>query len=246
MGFIFEENMAEHYAAWSRSRLGQAIESAIENTMLSLISPKPGDRVLDVGCGSGNHLLLFNRMGLDVSGIDASPLMIKQAQARLGNRCILRSGLAEDLPFEDNEFDYVILINTLEFVQDPLQVLFEAGRVAYKKVFIGVFNRFSWAAVLSKIPWCSVHPLLSFARFFDLWEIKYLLRQAYGNLPVEWRCISPVPSFLDKFVLWDRLYWCNRLTPLGLFLGISVTMQYSVRTDNLSLPVELTGAGRTM
>ena len=102
MGIIFDKKDAQMYRSWYQSPEGRAIEGAIEPLIRTLLRPRPGERVLDIGCGSGNHLIVFNRMGLDVSGIDASPHMIQKAEERLGNRCGLKTGVAESLPYEDN------------------------------------------------------------------------------------------------------------------------------------------------
>ena len=115
MGLIFDENSAGFYESWRRSSQSRAIERSMEQLVLSLIDPEPGERVLDIGCGIGNHLLMFNKLGLNVSGVDASPYMVQEAKSRLGHRSTIKVGMAEDLPFDDNEFDLAVLVNTLEF-----------------------------------------------------------------------------------------------------------------------------------
>ena len=65
MGLIFDENSLGFYDAWRRSAQGRVIEGSLEKLFQSLVEPRPGQRVLDVGCGTGNHLLILNRMGLE-------------------------------------------------------------------------------------------------------------------------------------------------------------------------------------
>jgi len=125
--------------------------------------------VLDVGCGTGNHLLLFYRLGLDVTGLDASPYMLDIAKSRLGNKASFKIGCAEDLPFEDNEFDVTTFIITLEFLDNPLAALSEAGRVTKNKVFIGVLNGLSLECVCKKMYSLFSDSIFRETHLFTLW-----------------------------------------------------------------------------
>lgn len=81
---------------------------------------RPGDRVLDLGCGTGALAVQLARRGCQVTGVDISPLMLTQAirrvrQAGLGEQVLLRELGAVDLDtaFEDCSFDAVV--STLVF-----------------------------------------------------------------------------------------------------------------------------------
>ncbi len=239
MAPVFDPEMEAQYSAWYRSRQGRAVDQALEEMFKLLLEPRRGQRVLDVGCGTGNHLLILSRLGLDVSGVDASAHMIAKAKERLGHRCSLKMAMAEDLPFEDNEFDIVLLINTLEFVDDPLAVLMEAGRVALEKVFVGVINSFSWGAFKNRFTRSKGEALFSRARFFTFWDIKALVQKAYGPVPIRWRCVSPYPPVLEKIFLPQHSFWNGQRAPLGLFLGVCCPMLYTVRTSDLMLKTKI-------
>jgi len=246
MGLIFDKKIERIYEAWYHSSQGRTIERSIEHLILGLLDPKPGERVLDIGCGSGNHLLIFSRLGLDISGIDASPHMIHKAVERLGQRCALKTGTAESLPFEDNEFDLAVFINSLEFLDDPLQALREAGRVANRKVFVGVINSLSLNGLLRRAQGYLGNPLFNRARFYNLWQMKSLFQLAYGPIPVSWRCIKIRPPLIEGLMPAAGKFWERKHTPFAFFLGFSATMVYRIKTDNLPLKIRLKKAGPSL
>ncbi len=246
MGLIFDKNTARIYESWYQSSQGRAIDRSIEQLVLTLLDPKPGERVLDIGCGAGNHLIIFNKLGLDVSGIDASSHMIHKAEERLGQRCTLKTGTAEALPFDDNEFDLAVFINSLEFLDDPLQALREAGRVSNRRVFVGVINSLSWTGLLRRIQGYFGEPLFGRARFFSLWQLKSFLQMAYGPVPVSWGCIKVRPSFIEEMMPSGKPVWSWRHSPFGFFLGFSATMVYRHKMDNLPLKVRLKKASQSL
>ena len=239
MGLILDVHSAKLYESWSRSPRGRAMDKFIEGLLLEFLEPQQYERALDIGCGTGNHLLFLNKLGLDINGVDASHYMIEIARNRLGARCTLKTGMAEDLPFDDNEFDLVVLINTLEFLDDPLKALREAGRVAKRKIFIGGINSLSWYGVGNKLQGLFLETLSKYIRYYHLWELKSYIRRAYGPVPVIWRSEQTRPFFSNK--IGGFLYNMCRLDgwPFGSYLGFSVTMEYRIKTDNLPLKIKV-------
>lgn len=71
---------------------------------------KPGDRVLDVCCGTGAQSLLYGGMGITSWGIDLEPRMLEFAEKRrlrLGlTNTFFQKASAMDLPFKDASFDH--------------------------------------------------------------------------------------------------------------------------------------------
>jgi len=185
-------------------------------------------------------------MGLDLCGIDASSHMTKMAENRLGHSCALKKGIAEELPFDDNEFDLAVLINTLEFLDEPIQALREAGRVANRKVFVGVLNSLSWNGLSKRMKGYLGDPLYKKATFYNLWKLKSLLQAAYGNVPLSWACIKTTPSFLKERDLLKSDSWRRKDSPFACFLVVAATMVPRFRTDNLPLKVRLKKASRTL
>ena len=89
---------------------------------------KAGDRVLDVGCGSGRLTLAAQqwvRENGEAIGIDPSPEMIEVARQnakRAGSKAKFELGPAESLPFPDGTFDVVLNRLMLHHLPDDLQL----------------------------------------------------------------------------------------------------------------------------
>ena len=101
-------------------------------TLLRMARLRPGERVLDVGCGSGYLLGEVSRHTADLSGVDIAESRIGKAKSRLaalGATADLRQGTAETLPFDDASFDVVFCSEVLEHLPEPGAGLAEIRRV---------------------------------------------------------------------------------------------------------------------
>lgn len=93
---------------------------------------KTGDKVLDLGCGSGYYSYLLSKMPikLNITGIDNHVNAIDDARNFVGvKNAKFIIGNAEKLPFPMNCFDKIIMSEVIEHVKDDTKVLKEARRV---------------------------------------------------------------------------------------------------------------------
>ena len=86
-----------------------------------VVPPKDGESVLDVGCGTGTQLAIYQERGCKVIGIDLSSPMLQVAKSKLGPEAILTSGDAIRMPYPDNSFDLVISSLFLHQLNPKLQ-----------------------------------------------------------------------------------------------------------------------------
>lgn len=97
------------------------------------IGKKKGLKILDIGCGTGETLSFLDEYlpKPALYGVDSSPVAIKYAKRR-GHKNILKVD-AKKLPFENNTFDYILLLDVIEHIKNDTAVLIEAKRVLKNK-----------------------------------------------------------------------------------------------------------------
>ena len=136
----FFNNIAKYYGKgifknWNRKIERKAIETA---------SIKKNSKILDVGCGTGNLLYLFQEQGknLKLYGIDISNEMLKIAKARLTKQTNLRLKPIEKINFKSNYFDYVFSVDTFHHYSNYDLAMKNIYRVLKKKgkLIIADFN----------------------------------------------------------------------------------------------------------
>lgn len=193
---MWDCDTARRYDAWFATPPGR-FALAREIRLLERLTadwPRRGQRLLEIGCGTGVFLESLHRAGFDVSGLDASPAMLEAARERLGRVAELHLGQAEHLPFADKEFDFAVLLTVLEFCPDPGLVLREAARVTRKALLVGFLNRFSlhgqalWARSRRK-----TGHTLDQAHWFTPWSMRRLIRDHLGQRSGTLASILPGP-----------------------------------------------------
>jgi len=135
--------VADRYEQWYGTAAGKMYDRLEKAGVTKLLPPsRPGNRLLDVGCGTGHWSRFFASKGFEVTGIDISPEMIKVARLHDNYNCHFQVLDACSLPFDYDSFDLVTAMTTLEFVQDIdtcLRKMFRCLR-SNGKALIGVLN----------------------------------------------------------------------------------------------------------
>ena len=98
---------------------------------LKLYPPKENLCVLDVGCGTGTQLALYQRAQCTLTGIDLSPAMLAVAKRKLGAAAELHLADASHMPFSGSMFDLVTVVLVMHEMPAMLRsaVLQECRRV---------------------------------------------------------------------------------------------------------------------
>ena len=122
------------------------------------VGVRPGDDVLDVGCGTGvlaRHAAQRLAGVGNVTGLDPNPGMLEVAR-RAPERITWVAGVAEALPFADEAFDRVLSQFVLMFVTDTEQAVHQLRRVTRAHGTVGVAT------------WCQVEESPGYAAMIDL------------------------------------------------------------------------------
>jgi ubiquinone/menaquinone biosynthesis C-methylase UbiE len=153
-----DEAAARERALGSLERRGRSPdEVAARAAYLDLLGIEPGERVLEVGCGSGVVLRDVARRvapGGVAIGLDPSPAMLAVArelaeQHGLADVVELREGDARALPFGDAQFDVVLAVTTLLHVPDGERAIPEMVRVTRPGGRVAVFDRDNDSYIIS-------------------------------------------------------------------------------------------------
>ncbi|MFO7693231.1 MAG: class I SAM-dependent methyltransferase [Vicinamibacterales bacterium] len=99
---------AYSFIAHQYDRLLGPFLGGLRRAGLDLWPPQRGWRVLDVGCGTGAQLEVYQQAGCAVAGIEASPAMAQVARRRLGEHAALELADASRMPFAPASFDLVL------------------------------------------------------------------------------------------------------------------------------------------
>jgi ubiquinone/menaquinone biosynthesis C-methylase UbiE len=215
---------------WLTTELGRYIFSRQEKLILELVSLVAGESLLDVGCGTGNYLRLFQQKKCVLTGIDSSDAALAIARNKLGSRCELVQGSGTDLPFSDNEFDVVTLINGPQTPDDPQKVIAEAVRVSRSRVFVGFFNKHSFVGTEQSMRKLLGFHVTSALRFFTIGEMQSIINKTMSTPSVTWGSVIYFPS--PAYTLFSELeeLFPMKNNPLGAFAGMVVPVRYTYRT----------------
>lgn len=98
----------------------------------------PGESLLDIGIGTGLASLRFHRAGLQVSGFDNSPDMLRGCEPKGFAGTVVQHDLRDvPFPYESSSFNHVVSLGVLNFFADLAPVFREAARIIKPKGIFG-------------------------------------------------------------------------------------------------------------
>lgn len=131
------------YDAWYDTPRGRWIGDQEFILLARLLNARPGETLLDVGCGTGYFSRRFAReTGLKITGVDIDSDMIAFAKTQAPD-IEFALGDAQNLPYTDASFDHVVAVTSLCFVANEARAVREMARVTRQRVALGLLNRHS-------------------------------------------------------------------------------------------------------
>jgi SAM-dependent methyltransferase len=128
------------YDAWYRTPRGRWIGDVEYRLLHRMLGARPGETLIDVGCGTGYFTRRFARSGLTATGVDVDPAVLAFARAHAAGETY-RQADARHLPFRDGAFDVGVSVAALCFIDEPSLALAEMVRVVRRRIAIGLLNR---------------------------------------------------------------------------------------------------------
>jgi 2-polyprenyl-3-methyl-5-hydroxy-6-metoxy-1,4-benzoquinol methylase len=147
------------------SALRKAVTLPLRPLLRQLPRPRPGGRVLDIGCGSGAYLDFLASLGWTCHGIEPGANSRAYATEVLG--LTVHQGPLETCRFPDSFFDVVTMWHVIEHLSDPLRTLYEIRRILKPDgvVMLRTPNVKSWEARLFRGNWYGLDPPRHFFLF---------------------------------------------------------------------------------
>jgi arsenite methyltransferase len=136
-----DEKLQQEFNRWAAEGEGEKMERHhldITEKTIRLMNLRPGERVLDLGCGSGWATRLLARLVGDgpegfgqVVGVDVSDEMVRQARiaSKDFDNILYVWGSAQQIPWEENFFDKVLSVESFYYYADQDRALMELFRV---------------------------------------------------------------------------------------------------------------------
>lgn len=174
--------------------------------------------VIDLGCGDGAFLDLLKGRGIMAEGADISEIAVKKSGDKGHKTVLLKHEDEGRLPFQDNQFDNVVLLDVLEHLYDPEKFLREAVRICKLNMIISVPNFNSLPSriqvFLGKVPENN-QPSKGHIYWFNYSILKNLLKKS--NLDaIELRTNT---FWQEKFMIGYAIRFLNKIFPSILSLS---------------------------
>jgi ubiquinone/menaquinone biosynthesis C-methylase UbiE len=191
MAEIFDD-WPEKYDLWFETPMGRLIKGYESELILRMLTPEPGEVILDAGCGTGIFTADILETGARLVGLELSLAMLRRALTKCpGQKFQPVNGDMQRLPFADASFHKAISITAIEFIQDARIAVKELFRVTKPGGFIVVatLNSLSPWAQQRKAAGQKGHPLF---------------RHTIFRSPDEMKGLSPVEGIVQTAIHFEK------------------------------------------
>ncbi|MHC1727523.1 MAG: class I SAM-dependent methyltransferase [Syntrophobacteraceae bacterium] len=177
MAEIFD-SWPEKYDQWFETSIGRLVREYESRLLLELVCPGRGERILDVGCGTGIFTRDLLEAGSRVTGLELSfPMLLRAGKKAAGRPFQMVRGDMRRLPFTDDCFDKSISVTAVEFLDEAQAGVGELFRVTRPGgvVVVATLNSLSPWAVRRKAAGKEGHAIFKEARFRSPAELSALM-----------------------------------------------------------------------
>lgn len=166
-----------------------------------------GEKVLEIGCGTGCDLLQFAKHGARAVGIDITPEHLRLAHERVGTLASIGQAEATALPFANNSFDYVYSHGVLHHIDKPRVVVNEIFRVLRPggRFNIHVYALFSYFTLLR---------ILQHGRDWKLW-----IENSRDPVHIDFYTAKKLRQLFEPSPLNIRKFHCRPVPTIAPFAG---------------------------
>jgi len=218
-------NNTTSYENWCSTDLGRY--GIIKQKQIIKLSVSPltrrGQSMLQIGCANVSILDLLCRSRFNVTAIDNNLELLSIAKKQIKNRADFNYANFTALPYDDNHFDYVSIVNILEFCKQPHEIIKEALRVCKKSLIICALN-----------PWSLTYFCNRAFQHFNHSKNYYVFHLKYHSAWQYYKLVQDLNDFINfslystpitPMSLWNKKYcsFANNLLipiPVGLFYAL--------------------------
>jgi len=169
----------EKYDKWFETPIGKLVREYERRLLLEMANPGPGEKILDVGCGTGIFTADLLAAGSRVTGLELSlPMLLRAGKRAAGRPFHMVQGDMRRLPFADGFFDKTVSVTAIEFldedVQEAVAGMFRVTRPGGLVVVASLNSLSPWAARRTAAA-KQGHSLFTHARFRSPAEMRDLV-----------------------------------------------------------------------
>ncbi|XMB85285.1 class I SAM-dependent methyltransferase [Mycoplasmatota bacterium WC44] len=170
---IFDKE-AKAYESWYKTLEGDYVLKKESELLLKMIGDTANKSILDIGCGTGVHSILVSSINNKVIGIDCSKKMILEANKKASDNLSFLEMDSTNLEFVDEQFDIVMSLAMIEFVEGKERVIEEAMRVLKPggMLLVGTIQKHSEFANMYESQYFQENTVFKYASFMSREELE--------------------------------------------------------------------------